>query len=115
MDAVIPPPPRKAPEGQRPWAASTSGHPQPEESKPEESREPQQASSRTDLEHRRVTNDPDVLDDDQQVEVEDLGPESEEDEQKQRNPLDPGDLASQITVRRPRSTLAPAIPRRIWS
>ena len=42
--------------------------------------------------------------------VEDLGPESEEDEQEQRNPLDPGDLASQITVRRPRSTLAPMIP-----
>ena len=44
------------------------------------------------------------------MEVEDLGPESEEDEQEQRNPLDPGDLASQITVRRPRSTLAPVIP-----
>ena len=39
MDAVIPPPPRKAPEGQRPRAASTSGHPQPEESQPKESRE----------------------------------------------------------------------------
>ena len=110
MDAVIPPPPRKAPEGQRPWATSTSGHPKPEESRPEESRKPQQASSRIDLEQRRVTNDPDVLDDDQQVEVEDLGPESEEDEQEQRNPLDPGNLASQITVRRPRSTLAPVIP-----
>ena len=44
------------------------------------------------------------------MEVEDLGPESEEDKQEQRNPLDPGDLASQITVRRPRSTLAPVIP-----
>ena len=109
MDAVIPPPPHKAPEGQRPQAASTSSHPWPEESKPEESREPQQASSRTDLEQRRVTNDPDVLDNDQQMEVEDLGPESE-DEQEQRNPLDPSDLASQITVRRPRSTLAPVIP-----
>ena len=32
MDAVIPPPPKKAPEGQRPRAASTSGRPWPEES-----------------------------------------------------------------------------------
>ena len=110
MDAVIPPPPCKAPEGQRSQTAPTSGGPWPEESRLEESREPQQASSRTDLEQRRVTNDPSVLEDDQQVQVEDLGPESEEDMQEQRNPLDPGDLASQITVRRPRSTLAPVIP-----
>ena len=34
MDAVIPPPPKKAPEGQRPRAASTSGRPRPEESQP---------------------------------------------------------------------------------
>ena len=82
MDAVIHPPPRKAPEGQRSQTAPTSGGPWPEESRPEESREPQQASSRTDLEQRRVTDDPGVLEDDQQVEVEDLGPESEEDEQE---------------------------------
>ena len=50
MDAVIPPPPKKAPEGQRQRAASISGHPRPEESQPEETREPQQASSRADLE-----------------------------------------------------------------
>ena len=109
MDAVIPPPPKKAPEGQRPWAASTGGRPRPEESRPEETREPQQASSRADLEQRRVTRDPNVLGD-QQVEVEDLGSESEEDEQEQRNPLDPGDLASQITVRRPRPAPVPVIP-----
>ena len=35
--------------------------------------------------------------------MEDLGPESEE--QDQENPLDPGDLARQITVRRPRPQL----------
>ena len=109
MDAVIPPPPKKAPEGQRPRAASTSSCPQPEESQPEETREPQQVSSRADLEQRRVTHDPNVLGD-QQVEVEDLGSDSEEDEQEQRNPLDPGDLASQITVRRPRSAPVPVIP-----
>ena len=44
------------------------------------------------------------------MEVEDLGPDSEEDEQEQRNPLDARDLASQITVRRPRSMLVPVIP-----
>ena len=94
MDAVIPPPPHKAPEGQRLRTASTSGGPRSEESKPEESRESQQVSSRKDLEQTRVTNDPNVLEGDQQVEVEDLGPKSEEDEQEQRNPLDSGDLAS---------------------
>ena len=109
MDAVIPPPPHKAPESPRPWAASISGGPWPKESRPEETRESQQASSRTDLEQGRVTNDPNILGD-QQVEVEDLGSDSEEDEQEQRNPLDPGDLASQITVRRPRPILTPAIP-----
>ena len=75
----------------------------------EETREPQQASSRADLEQRRAARDPNVLGD-QQVEVEDLGSESEEDEQEQRNPLDPGDLASQITVRRPRPAPVPVIP-----
>ena len=55
MDAVIPPPPRKAPEGQRPQTAPTSGGPQPEGPNVEESRDPQQASSRADLEQRRVT------------------------------------------------------------
>ena len=109
MDAVIPPPPKKAPEGQRPRAASTSGRLRPEEPQTEESREPQQASSRADLEQRGVTHDPNVLGD-QQVEVEDLGSESEEDEQEQRNPLDPGDLASQITVRRPSPAPIPVIP-----
>ena len=110
MDAVIPPLPCKAPEGQRSQTTPTSSGLWLEESKPKESRESQQASSRKDLEQRRVTSDPSVLEGDQQVEVEDLGPESEEDEQEQRNPLDTGDLASQITVRRPRSILAPVIP-----
>ena len=109
MDAVIPPPPKKAPEGQRPWAASTGSRPRPEESGPEETREPRQTSSRADLEQRGVTHDPNVLGD-QRVEVEDLGSESEEDEQGQRNPLDPGDLASQITIRRPRPAPVPVIP-----
>ena len=67
-------------------------------------------NSRADLEQRRVTDDPNALEDDQQVEVEDLGPESESEEQDQRNPLDPGDLARQITVRRPRPTHIPVIP-----
>ena len=109
MDAVIPPPPKRAPEGQRPWAASTGSRSWPEESRPEETREPRQTSSRADLEQRWAACDPNVLGD-QQVEVEDLGSESEEDEQEQRNPLDPGDLASQITVRRPRPAPVPVIP-----
>ena len=37
-----------------------------------------------------------------EVEVEDLGPESEDEEPDQGNPSDPGDLAGQITVRRHR-------------
>ena len=110
MDAVIPPPPRRAPEGQRPRVTSTSGRPQPEESRPEETEEPQQTGSRADLEQRRVTDDPDVLERVKQVEVEDLGPESDEDEQEQRNPLDPGNFASQIAVRRPRPILTPVAP-----
>ena len=39
--------------------------------------------------------------------MENLGPDSEDEEQGQRNPMDPGDLASQITVRRPRPTPRP--------
>ena len=109
-DAVIPPPPTRAPEGQRPRTASRCGGPRPEESRPEETREPQQTGSRADLEQRRVTDDPNVLERVQQVEVEDLGPESDEDEQEQRNPLDPGDLASQIAVRRPRPIHTPVAP-----
>ena len=54
MDAVIPPPPKRAPEGQRPRAASTGSRPWPEESRPEETREPRQTSSRANLEQRRV-------------------------------------------------------------
>ena len=50
MDAVIPPPPCKAPESQRPKTAPTSGGPRPKEPKLEKSREPQQVSSRADLE-----------------------------------------------------------------
>ena len=101
MDAVIPPP-RKIPEGQKPETTATSGG-----SWPEESREPGRAGSRTALE-RRVRGDPqDTPQDDLEVEVEDLGSDSEEDEWGQRNPLDPGDLASQITVRRPRPTHTP--------
>ena len=66
--------------------------------------------SRTDLEQQMVTDNPEVLERVGQVEVEDLGPSSDEDEQEQRNPLDPGDLASQITVRRPRPRLTPTAP-----
>ena len=64
MDAVIPPPPCKAPESQRPRTASTSGGPRPKESRPKESRESQQVTSRIDLEQRRVMDDPNVLEGD---------------------------------------------------
>ena len=87
MDAVIPPP-HKIPEGQRPQTTATSGGP-----RPEESREPRRAGSKTALEWRRVRGDPNAPQDDHEVEVEDLGPDSEDEEQDQGNPLDPGDLA----------------------
>ena len=101
MDAVIPPPP-KIPEGQKPKTAATSGG-----SWPKESREPGKADSKTALEQRRVRGDPNAPQDDHEVEVEDLGPDGEDEEQGRRNPLDPGDLVSQITVRRPRPTPRP--------
>ena len=43
------------------------------------------------------------------MEVEDLGPDSEDEEQDRENPLDPGDLARQITVRRPRPKPTPQL------
>ena len=52
---------------------------------------------------------PNAPQDDHEVEVEDLGPDSEDEEQDQGNPLDPGDLASQITVRRPRPMPIPQL------
>ena len=52
MDAVIPPL-HKIPEGQKPETAATSG-----DSRPEESREPGRAGSKTALERRRVRDDP---------------------------------------------------------
>ena len=91
MDAVIPPP-HKIPEGQRPEIAATSGGPQ-----LEESRELSRAGSKTALERRRVRGDPNAPQDDHEVEVEDLGPDSEDEVQAQENPLDPQDLASQPT------------------
>ena len=103
IDTVIPPP-RKIPEGQKPETAATSGGP-----RPEESREPGRAGSKTALERRRVRGDPNAPQDDHEVEVEDLGPDSEDEEQGQRNPLDPGDLAGQITVRRPRPMHTPQL------
>ena len=39
--------------------------------------------------------------------MEELGSDIEEDQQVQRNPMDPGSLADQITVRRPVSTWPP--------
>ena len=103
MDTVIPPP-CKIPEGQKPETAATSGG-----SQPEESREPGRAGSKTALERRRVRGDPNAPQDDHEVEVEDLGPDSEDEEQGQRNPLDPGDLTGQITVRRPRPMHTPQL------
>ena len=87
MDAVIPPP-RKIPEGQKPETTATSGG-----SWPKESREPGRAGSKTALERRRVRGDPNAPQDDHEVEVEDLGPDSEDEEQDQGNPSDPRDLA----------------------
>ena len=110
LDAVMPPPPQRAPEGRRPRSASVGSRPRAVESRPEGTGEPQQTGSRTDLEQQTVTDNPEVLERVGKVEVEDLGPSSDEDEQEQRNPLDPGDFASQITVRRPRPRLTPTAP-----
>ena len=44
---------------------------------------------------------------DHEVEVEELGSDIKEDQQVQRNPMDPGNLADQIAVRRPVSTRPP--------
>ena len=44
---------------------------------------------------------------DHEVEVEELGSDIEEDQQVQRNPMDPGSLADQIAVRRPAPTRPP--------
>ena len=41
---------------------------------------------------------------DHEVEVEELGSDIKEDQQVQRNPMDPGSFADQITVRRPAPT-----------
>ena len=110
LDAVMPPPPQRAPEGRRPRSASVGSRPRAVESRPEGTGEPQQMGSRTDLEQQTVTDNPEVLERVGKVEVEDLGPSSDEDEQERRNPLDPGDFASQITVRRPRPRLTPTAP-----
>ena len=48
--------------------------------------------SRTALEWTAIDHD---------VEVEELGSDIEEDQQVQRNPMDPGNLAAQIAVRKP--------------
>ena len=82
LDAVMPPLPQKAPEGQRPRSASVGSCLQAAESRPEGTGEPQRTGSRTDLEQRRVTDNPEVLERVCQVEVEELGPESDEDEQR---------------------------------
>ena len=100
MEAMAPP--QQIPEGQRPQTTTTSGGP-----RPKESRESRMAGSKTALERRRVRGDPNAPQDDH--EVEDLGPDSEDEEQDQGNPSDPGDLVSQITVRRPRPMPIPQL------
>ena len=102
MEAMAPP--HQIPEGQRSQTTVISGG-----SQPKESREPRKAGSKTALEWRRVRGDPNSPQDDHEVEVEDLGPDSEDEVQYQGNPLDPGDLPSQITVRKPRSTPIPQL------
>ena len=102
MEAVAPP--HQIPEGKRPQTTATSGGPQ-----PKESREPRKAGSKTALERRRVRGDPNAPQDDHEVEVEDLGPDSEDEAQDQGNPSNPGDLASQITVRKPRPMPIPQL------
>ena len=63
-------------------SASVGSRPQAVESRPEGTGEPQQMGSRTDLEQQTVTDNPEVLERVGKVEVEDLGPSSDEDEQE---------------------------------
>ena len=80
MEAVAPP--HQIPEAQRPQTTATGGGPW-----PKESREPRKAGSKAALEWRRVRGDPNAPQDDHEVEVEDLGPDSEDEEQDQGNPI----------------------------
>ena len=93
----------RAPES-RPWTASTGGGPRPREPRTDPA---VGVGSRAALECRGITGDPDDVQTESDYEVEELGSDSEEDVWEQRNPLDSGDLASQIVVRRPAPVLTP--------
>ena len=85
----IPSPVCQAPESKGLQTATSGGGPQPRQPRTEQT---SGLGSRAALEQPA---------DDREVEVEELGLDSEEDQQDQKNPLDSGDLAAQITVRRP--------------
>ena len=78
MDAVIPPPRQDSRRSETRNRCNKWWFMQ-----PEESREPGRAGSKTALERRRVRDDPNTqqADHDREVEVEDLGPDSEDEEQ----------------------------------
>ena len=86
----IPSPVRKAKESKRPKTTKSGGGPRPQRPRIEQGQ-----CSRFALEQSAM---------DHEVEVEELGSDIEEDQQVQRNPMDPGSLADQITVRKPVST-----------
>ena len=91
----IPSPVRKAPESKGPQTATSGGGLWPRQPRTEPALG---LGSRVALEWPV---------DDHEVEVEELESDSKEDQWDQRNPLDPGDLGGQITVRRPALTPTP--------
>ena len=86
----IPSPVQEAKEEKRPKTAKSGGGPGPRRPKKEQGQCSQTALERPAVDH--------------EVEVEELGSDIEEDQQVQRNPMDPGSLADQIVVRRPAPT-----------
>ena len=86
----IPSPVCEAKESKRPKTTKSGGVPGPQRPRIEQGQ-----CSQTTLEQSAM---------DHEVEVEELGSDIKEDQQVQRNPMDSGSLADQITVRRPVST-----------
>ena len=100
MDVMAPGCDHKPPEANGPQNPMFAGGLQPHESRGSPVSE---SGSKSALESRRVTGDPDATWplDELEILVEDLGSDSVEDMQDLRENLPPKDLASQITVQRP--------------
>ena len=86
----IPSPVHKVKESKRPKTTKSGGGLRPRRPRIEQGQCSQTALERSAMDH--------------EVEVEELGSDIKEDQQVQRNPMDPGSLADQIAVRKPVST-----------